>query len=229
MFNVRPVNDLQAALFWEWGQHARRIAARKWRADAGSGRVCLKARTCRGFLGFAFAALESATRPTQSPLGRVAFVFQHFGGLIVSAIGTCQLGGSVVVVACSLICSLWFFAGPYLHSAHFLKTHKTYPRTVDGNAYTTPDAYAYWNYTPPQGCCHLYVNRAKLIIECGAKQHTIDLQARPYQLEIRGGYVLILKPIGGVEGWVLMAVWSRKLDAVAKLLAQRFGWRVIRY
>ena len=132
-------------------------------------------------------------------------------------------------VAFSLICSLWFFAGPYLHSAHFLKTHKTYPRTVDGNAYTTPDAYAYWNYTPPQGCCHLYVNRAKLIIECGAKQHTIDLQARPYQLEIRGGYVLILKPIGGVEGWVLMAVWSRKLDAVAKLLAQRFGWRVIRY
>ena len=30
-------------------------------------------------------------------------------------------------VACSLICSIWFFAGPYLHSSHFLKTHKTYP------------------------------------------------------------------------------------------------------
>ena len=132
-------------------------------------------------------------------------------------------------VAFSLICSLWFFAGPYLHSAHFLKTHKTYPRTVGGNAHTTPDAYAYWNYTPPQGCCHLYVNRAKLIIECGAKQHTIDLQARPYQLEIRGRYVLILKPIGAVEGWILMEVWSGKLDAVAKLLVQRFGWRVIRH
>ena len=92
-----------------------------------------------------------------------------------------------------------------------------------------PEAHAYWNYAPPQGCCHLYVNRAKLIIECGAKQHTIDLQARPYQLEIRGRYVLILKPIGAVEGWILMEVWSGKLDAIAKLLAQQFGWRVIRH
>ena len=129
----------------------------------------------------------------------------------------------------TLLCSIWFFAGPYLHSSHFLKTDKTYPRTVDGSAYTTPEAYAYWNYAPPQGCCHLYLHRAKLIIECGAKQHIIDLQEHPYQLEINSGYVLILKPIGAVEGWIIMEVWSRKLDVVAQLLAHRFDWRVIRY
>ena len=129
----------------------------------------------------------------------------------------------------TLLCSLWFFAGPYLHSSHFLKTHKTYPRTVDGSVHTTVEVHVYRNYAPPQGCCHLYLHRAKLIIECGAKQHIIDLQERPYQLEISGGYVLILKPIDAVEGWILMEVWSGKLDAVAKLLAQRFGWRVIRH
>ena len=77
--------------------------------------------------------------------------------------------------------------------------------------------------------CHLYLHRAKLIIECGAKQHIIDLQEHPYQLEINSGYVLILKPIGAVEGWIIMEVWSRKLDVVAQLLAHRFDWRVIRY
>ena len=92
-----------------------------------------------------------------------------------------------------------------------------------------PEAHAYWNYAPPQGYCHLYVHRAKLIIECGAKQHIIDLKEGLYQLEINSEYVLILKPIGAVEGWIIMEVWSRKLDVVAQLLAQRFDWRVIRY
>ena len=91
------------------------------------------------------------------------------------------------------------------------------------------DVYAYWRHAPPAGHCHLYVHRAKLIIECGAKQHIVDLQAGPYQLEICGGYALILKPIGAGEGWIIMDTWSKDLDRVAKLLAQRFQLRVIRY
>ena len=131
-------------------------------------------------------------------------------------------------VVFSLMLSIWFFACPYLYPSKDLITNKNYPRTVGGSACFEADPYAYWHYAPPPGRCHLHVPTAQLLIECGAKQYRIDLQACPHQLEMRN-HTLILKPLGEVEGWVMMSTWNKDLDRVAKLLARRFQLRVIRY
>lgn len=107
-----------------------------------------------------------------------------------------------------------------------------FPKTHDGVSINTYNYHEnFRDYQPPQTHYTWEIDRRRIVLvnANGTEHDCIDLDDRTYQLELVAQNNLVLKPIGAVEGWVLMATWGVDLRAFAKDMAARLGVRLLQY